>query len=253
MSLGVPLGSFPLGSSGPASLGPSTPSPQSPQGNPGAIFENNTIINAVPETFDESPVIGSPADVSYLWTAYPERIRFNSFLYAEGVTGHAINLTRSIAADFVGNTFNGKWLDGTSPDGNGTPDAALFNGVGQVILKILSGGSLPTFLDKQSPGTTLLRRVTVTITNLQPETEIRVYPAEGSNSPIDINEIAGVGDTGSPAEFVFQAAPGLVVDIVIHNIEYVLPPDNRIRNFTVPNNDTSFPVTQIVDRSYSNP
>jgi hypothetical protein len=43
------------------------------------------------------------------------------------------------------------------------------------------------------------------------------------------------------------------VDIVVLNQDYVLPPANRIRDFVVPTTDTSFPVSQIIDRNYRNP
>jgi hypothetical protein len=224
------------------------PSPL-PAGSLGAVFENNTIISASPFTFDESPVISSPADVSYIWSANLTRIKNNSFLYDAAIGGHALKLTTLGQYNFVGNKFTGKWLDGTSPDGNGTPDAAFYNEIGPVILDITGGGDTPTFLDKQSPGTTINNNVSVTITNLQPLTEVRVYLAEDFTSPIDIAQLGGVEDTGSPSEFTFTAAAGTIVDIVIHNVDYVLPPSNRIKNFTVPTTDTSFPVSQIPDRN----
>jgi hypothetical protein len=126
----------------------------------------------------------------------------------------------------------------------------LYNEVGAITLNIIGGGQTPTFLDKQSPGTTLNNNIAVTLTNLQPGTEVRVFLAEDFTSPIDTTEVfPGVEDSGSPSEYTFTAPAGSVVDIVVHNVNYVLPPSNRIKNFTVPTTDTSFPVSQIPDRN----
>jgi hypothetical protein len=218
-----------------------------------ATFENNTIIEPDPLNFDESPIIGSPEDVSYIWTGRYDLIKNNTFLFPTGGK-HAINMTRESRENFVGNQFNEQWLDGTSPDGNGTADAALYNAAGVIVLDILSGGVTPTVLDKQSPGTTLNNNIAVTLTNLQPNSEVRVYSAESTTSPIDIVELAtGVENSGSPSEHTFNLPAGTLVDIVVFHQDYILPPNNRIVDFTVPGTDTSFPVTQILDRNFSNP
>ena len=213
----------------------------------GATFFGNTIINATPATFDESPILGSPEDVAYIWTADPDKIQSCGFLY---FAGHAINILEAGTFGFAGNTFDALWLNGTSPDGNGGTEAALYNAAGAVILNLSGGGSTPTFTDKQSPGTTINNNISVTLTNMQPATEIRVYLAEDFTSPIDTTEVdTGVEETGSPSEYTFSAAAGTIVDIVVFHLDYILPPNNRIKNFTVPNTDTSFPITQVIDRN----
>ena len=221
-------------------------------GGVGANFQANTIVTATPQTFDESPILGSPEDVAYLWTANPAGLIGNSFLFSGAGAGHAINLLAEGEFSFPSNLFDGQWLDGTSPDGNDTTDAALFNGIGAVILNITDGDT-PTFTDKQSPGTTINNNVSVTLTNIEEFTEVRVYHAEDFTSPIDTTEIAGIEDTGSPSEFTFSAAAGTVVDIVVFNVDWILPPNNRIKNFTIPTTSTSFPISQILDRNFENP
>jgi hypothetical protein len=218
----------------------------------GASFIRNTIVNADPTAYpsEDSPIISSPADDSYVWASRPDRIKSCLFINAGAGFGHAINLLREGSYSFEANQFTDLWLDGTSPDGNGTPDSALYNEVGAITLNIIGGGQTPTFLDKQSPGTTLNNNIAVTLTNLQPGTEVRVFLAEDFTSPIDTTEVfPGVEDSGSPSEYTFTAPAGSVVDIVVHNVNYVLPPSNRIKNFTVPTTDTSFPVSQIPDRN----
>lgn len=124
----------------------------------------------------------------------------------------------------------------------------VFSGTTSLTLNVTDGDT-PTI-----DGTaTINNNVSVTLTNIQPGTEVRVYPAQDFNSPQDLTEIAGIEDTGSPTEFTFTASAGQLVDIVVLNQDYVLPPANRIRNFEVPATSTSFPISQIIDRNFSNP
>jgi hypothetical protein len=95
----------------------------------------------------------------------------------------------------------------------------------------------------------LNNNVSVTITDIVPGTEVRVYPV---GSPLDTTEIAGIESTGSPSEFTFSAEAGLVVRIVVFHLDYVLPPANEFE-LTIPTTDTSFPISQIIDRNYLNP
>ena len=88
----------------------------------------------------------------------------------------------------------------------------------------------------------------VTITGLVDNTEVRVYDA-GDNSEIAGTEDATDGTTGNRS-FTFSDAAANVVNIVIHNTNYVYI---RITNFTIPGTDTSIPVQQRFDRNYSNP
>lgn len=231
---------------------PRSPQGASPQGVQGANFRNNTIVASDPGSYPEV-VPASPANPAYLWTSNPGNLVDNLFLFPGIGFGHAVGFIAEGEFDVAGNIFSDQWLDGTSPDGNGTSDAGLFNDVGQVILNLTGGASTPTFTDKQSPGTAINNNISVTITGLEEFTEVRVYLAEDSTSPIDTNEIAGVEDSGSPSEFTFTAPAGTLVDIVVFNVDYLLPPNNRIKNYTVPTTDTSFPISQIPDRNFANP
>jgi hypothetical protein len=221
----------------------------SPRG--GADFQRNSIINAVPIYGDSSPAaIESPANRAYLWTADPNKIIDNTFNYFES---HAIRIenwqTGAGNLGFVGNVFDGPWLEGNSPAGEQTLEAGLWVVGGGLVMDISGGGNTPTVFDTGSPITVLNNNIQVTITNIQPGTEVRVFPDE---SPINTTAIAGIESTGSPSEFSFSGAAGLAVRIVVFNIDYVLPPANEIQ-FIIPNSDTSFPITQIIDRNYLNP
>lgn len=225
----------------------------SPRG--GADFQRNSIIQAAPIYSDVSPgAIQSPANRAYIWTSDPDKIQDCTFNYSRD---HAIRIeawqTGAGNLGFVGNIFDGPWVENNSPDGAQTLDAGLWVVGGGLVMDISGGGNTPTVFDTGSPITVLNNNISVTITNLQEGTEVRVYPAQDFNSPNDLTEIGGVESSGSPSEFTFSAGAGVIVDIVVFNRDYVLPPANRIRNFVVPTTDTSFPVSQIIDRNYSNP
>jgi hypothetical protein len=128
-----------------------------------------------------------------------------------------------------------------------------FPSASTVTINILEGGNVPRIDNVNASTVNVVANVSVTLTNIQPNTEVRVFNAEDVTSPIDTVEIAGIENTGSPSEFQFSAQAGTVVDIVVHNVNYILPPNNRIKNFTIPAADTSFPITQIFDRTMNNP
>jgi len=169
---------------------------------------------------------------------------YSGLIFNSDGAGHAVYITAPGTYELVGWQFNGY---GGSPEAN----AAIYNNSGGLVTLNISGaGDTPTIRNGAGASTVINNNVQVTITNIQPGTEVRVYTVE---SPINTTAIAGVESTGSPSEFTFSAAAGQIVDIVVFNIDYVLPPDNRIRNFQVPTADTSFPISQIVDRNYFNP
>lgn len=218
----------------------------------GADFRRNAIIRAAPIYEEGSPLaIVSPANRAYLWTADPDKIIDSTFNWDDG--DHAMRIDATGPFTFSGNDFTLGWEAGGSPDTQQTLDAAILAMQGGLILNIAGGGTTPTVFDVGSPETEINNNVSVTITNIQPGSEVRVYPSQNFNSPVDLTEIAGTENTGSPSEFTFSAPAGTIVDIVVFNIDYVLPPANRIRDFVIPTTDTSFPITQIIDRNFSNP
>lgn len=214
----------------------------------GADFRRNVIIAADPIPGIGSPeVVESPENIAYCWSADLEKIIDCTWNY---FTGHAIKIVEQRDTSLVGNIFDSLWAQvPASPDGNQTLDAGFLNEEGELILSISGGGNSPTTFDATSPGTKIENNINVTITGIQPGTEMRVYPVE---SPANLNEIAGEEAIGSPTEFSFSAAAGLLVRIVVFHIDFVLPPANEFE-LVIPNSDTSFPISQIIDRNYLNP
>lgn len=207
----------------------------------GALIDGNTFT--APLIIEDGGQIIDADDL--------DRISNNSFAFpVNSNDGYAIRITVPGTYSFVGNTFGPGW------GANGSTTAMVLNDSGGLVTINVTDGDTVTYTNApNSPENTTVvnNNVNVTLTDIIPGTEVRVYPALDSNSPQDLTEIAGIESTGSPTEFSFSGAAGLKVDIVVFNVDYVLPPDNRIRNFTIPTTSTEFPISQIIDRNFSNP
>jgi hypothetical protein len=95
-------------------------------------------------------------------------------------------------------------------------------------------------------------QVNVTLTGMEDNTEVRVCAAGDPDT-----ELAGIENAvgGSPGNrsFTFALDAGTDVDIIVFNIDWILPPNNRIDGFTIPGSDTSIPISQVFDRNMDNP
>ena len=229
---------------------------------------DGVVVEAALNTVDVSTIpVGVPTVIEFAFTgSYSWDSSASPFQQAVLVLSHpeaADDQQVEVMGDATGVASDRNWVlgqygspitwDTESPSRSGDIAYTLFDEPAppDVTLNI-SDAETPT---KHDIGGEIIinNNVNVTITNIQPGTEIRVYPSQDFNSPVDLTEIAGIEDTASPSEFTFSAAAGQIVDIVILNTDYVLPPANRIRNFTVPATSTSFPISQIIDRNFSNP
>lgn len=227
-------------------------------------FANACIFNTIDQSsFGTLPMAGATFngsnDVNGCMIIGNESVTNKTGFIFNADGGHAaieIAPTQT-SPDTVEYTFNGWIFNGftSSPESG----AALFINptdlTTNITINVVGGGSTPSYRVAASySGTvTINNNVSVTLTDLEPNTEVRVYLAEDFNSPIDVNQLAGIEDIASPTEFTFSASAGTVVDIVVFNVNFLLPPNNRIKNFTVPTSDTSFPITQIPDRNFNNP
>lgn len=123
---------------------------------------------------------------------------------------------------------------------NGLADSAIrFTATTGTITVNISGGAIPTYV---SLGATIVMQTssTLTLTGLQPNTEIRVYDT-GTTT-----EVAGVENSGTSESFAISVSS---VDIVLHNLSYL---NQRLTGVDTSNNLT-LPVQQVVDRQYENP
>lgn len=127
-------------------------------------------------------------------------------------------------------------------------DAAVFNSSGGAVTINVTDGDTPTIRNGPSATTSVVSTVSVTLTGLKDNTEVRVYEA-GTTVVVDGIENATNGSVDART-FSFSDSPGDFVDIIIHNLSYRWL---KISNFEVPSQSSSVPVQQEFDRNYDNP
>ena len=125
--------------------------------------------------------------------------------------------------DFAGNSFDVRNSSG-----------------GLVTINVVGGGTL-NVENSGSSTTDVVNSITITLTGLVTDTEVRVYEA-GTTTEID-------GIENSSTSFGFTVDASQAVDIRIHNVGYEY---EEILNFS-PGISTSLPIQQRFDRNYSNP
>jgi len=125
---------------------------------------------------------------------------------------------------------------------NGQTDSTLYFKRTSGTITVNYNGDLPTY---KTAGATinLVSSVTVTLTGLVDNTEVRVYKTS------DDSVVDGIENT-SGGTWAFSAASGLGVYIRIFHVSYY-PAD--IIGYTMPGTNTSIPVSQVFDRNYDNP
>lgn len=125
---------------------------------------------------------------------------------------------------------------------NGQTDSTLYFKRTSGTITVNYNGDLPTY---KTAGATinLVSSVTVTLTGLVDNTEVRVYKTS------DDSVVDGIENT-SGGTWAFSAASGLGVYMRIFHVNYD-PAD--IIGYTMPASNTSIPVKQVFDRGYKNP
>jgi hypothetical protein len=137
-------------------------------------------------------------------------------------------------------TLNGISFDGFDYDLRVTATT------GTVIINITGDGDTPTsFTDGAT--VTIYNNVTVTLTGLKDNTEVRVYES-GTLNELDGIENVINGDIDN-RYFSFSLQSGIIVDIVIHNLLYEY---QRINNYEIPTSNSELPIQQRFDRNYKN-
>ena len=135
---------------------------------------------------------------------------------------------------------------------NGNNDSTIRNESGGSVTINASDitGNL-TYQNGAGASTTINNNVNVTLTGLKDNTEVRVLNnTTGEFLAGTENATDGTTDNRS---FTFSRPASETVDIAVFNVDYILPPNNRIENFVIPGSATSIPLTQVPDRNYLNP
>lgn len=179
-----------------------------------------------------------------LQTANQTDLVFNS----DG-TGHAAEITAVGTYNLSGWEFNG-YSTGTDANGGSTGDtnSAIFVNVGAGTVTInITGGLTPSV---RSAGATVIinNNVNGTFTGMKDNTELRIYDLSG-------NELAGIENatagTVNDRSFSASISGGTDVRIAWVNLNWRVPPNGELF-LTWPASDFTFPVTQVIDRTYKN-
>lgn len=153
-------------------------------------------------------------------------------------TGHGMELTVTGTYTFTGNTF-------TSYGVSGTLDAALYNNSGgYILLNVEGGGDVPTYRNGAGASTDVQAAVTLTLTDLIANSEVRIY-AHGTTTELD-----GIENCITTFEYTYQYAASTYVDIVVLHIDYEY---YRINNYLLASTAVNLPIAQRADRWYANP
>lgn len=126
----------------------------------------------------------------------------NTFI--QGDSGHAIEFPVGTASSvtltnirFTG--FNA--TTGSNPtQSSGPNDAAVYNNTGAALELVISGGDVPSVRNGAGATTTVVSTRQLTIDNIQPDSEVRVYKYTTLSDPTTYTEIAGVELAQSPPD-----------------------------------------------------
>ena len=161
------------------------------------------------------------------------------------------------AVEFTGTAQNFTWdnlLDNYDPGTTGSDVAvttptfneAIYVNIttGTVNITVASTATIPSVRSAGATVNVTANQVTLTLTGLVANSEVRIYSA-GTTT-----ELAGIENSGTTFQYSYTYAASTFVDIVIHNVGYIY---QRLANFELGSSNASIPITQIFDRNYSNP
>lgn len=207
------------------------------------IIDSNKLYQSG-ATLDGITVIAAntASGTAFIESGNPELISNSTFNFS---TGHSIEITSASVSSFTftNNSFVGSY------GGDGSNDAAIYNNSGKAIVINVSGGDTPTIRNGAGASTTVNNTVTLTLTNIISDSEVRIYSA-GTTTELDGQESV----VGGTFQFSYTYATNFLVDIVVFKETYKFnEPEGRIANFELPNGNSSIPINQQFDRNYNNP
>lgn len=200
------------------------------------LFESNNISDTAATAVDSGAL---------LLDSTSHRVSENTISKGTGAS-HAIVITTAgtySLSDMVFNGYNAA---------NGNNDSTIRNESGGAVIINASNitGNL-TYQNGTSATTTINNTVSITLAGMKDLTEVRV--CDQSNPPGELAGIENATDgTTDNRSFTFSIAPATVVDITVFNVQWRLPPNNRIDDFTIPATDATIPISQVFDRNYEN-
>jgi hypothetical protein len=174
----------------------------------------------------------------------------NCIFVSDG-TGHAIELT---SAHIQGGeyTFTGNTFTGYASTSGSTGNEAIYNNSGNLITINVAGGDTPSIRNGTGSFTIVNNTVTLTLTGIVANSEVRIYSHGTINELAGIENVDTLDDSGITYKFVYayNYSASTYVDIVIHNVQYEY---YRIDNLLLASENGSIPIDQQFDRNYDNP
>ena len=109
--------------------------------------------------------------------------------------GHAIEFTSGSAVTLTNVEFSGYGADGSN-------SAAIYNNTGGALAITVSGGNSANYTIRNGSGasTSLIASKNLTIDNIQPDTEVRVYSYTDITDPTTYTELVGMELASSPPD-----------------------------------------------------
>jgi hypothetical protein len=214
-------------------------------------FNNETNVSAASDTVD----YGSPHGIT---TGEPFFYEVQSsgnigltdgnlyYLQATDSTSFSFHETESAAltdSNRIAISPLGTGLGGTNSVYSA--NCAFHNSTGGSLTLNISGGDSPGVRNSNGSTTTVVNSVSVTVGSLKDDSEVRVYET-GTTIEVAGTENATDGTTDDRT-FTFSDSPGDNVDIVVLALKYNWL---KLINVTIPNDNATIPIQQIIDRNY---
>jgi hypothetical protein len=147
-----------------------------------------------------------------------------------------IEITVTGTVQFIGLTFS---------HGAGQYDIEN-NTTGSVIASCTFGANPSNYINTLGGTTTIQNNKTLSLTNIQEGSEVRIYSA-GTTTELDgVDTISGT----STFNYTYTYVAATYVDIVVHHTDYQY---YRIDDYLLLDANSSLPIAQIYDRQYYNP
>lgn len=196
---------------------------------------NDSLITSTGTTFNGCTFNVSRVSSGNRFCSVPNPTIFKNCTFTGG-GGHAIRITSPGTYVFDSNFFTGFGSDGTN-------NAAIFNDSGGLVtLNIINGGDSPTYRNGTSATTVVNNSVTLSLTGLIADSEVRIYTT--GTTP---TELGGIESSTTTFDYVYNYQPNTYINIVVHkeNYEYI-----RLENYLLTSTNSSIPIQQRFDRNY---
>ena len=192
----------------------------------GCAIENSSFKNlrtTSPISATYALIINSPDEMS--------KIKNTSFINCN----YAIKLTADGTYTFDNLTFYGNIYDIENASSSSTVQVNCING---------SNASQSKVYNSNGGTCTIKNMKELLITGLISGSEVRIY-SHGTTT-----ELGGVEDSQTTFSYQYDYVAGTYVDIVVHNVNYIYW---RLDNYLLSSGNSSLPIQQKIDRTFSNP